>query len=92
MRDSLPYSQATRIKPIGSNQVDLNDSLKEMKNKFAKQENHPPLINEHLERINLLNRIVIITEKDTQQKSDRIPLVITYNQFLPNITKITRRN
>ena len=63
-----------------------------MKNKFAKQENHPPLINEHLERINLLNRIVIITEKDTQQKSDRIPLVTTYNQFLPNITKITRKN
>ena len=92
MRDSLPYSQAIRIKPIGSNQVDLNDSLKEMKNKFARQENHPPVINEHLERVSLLNRIVIITEKDAQQKSDRIPLVITYNQFLPNIIKTIRKN
>ena len=33
----------------------------------------------------LLNRIDLITERDKWQKSGRIPLAITYNQFLANI-------
>ena len=36
-KDSLPNSQAIRIKWIGSNQVDLNNSHTEMKNNFVKQ-------------------------------------------------------
>ena len=82
-KDSLPYSQAIRIKWICSNQVDLNNSLKEMENNLVKQGYQSLLTNEHLEKIRLLNRIDLIAEKDTQQKSDRIPLVIAYNQFLP---------
>ena len=92
LKDSLPYSQPIRIKRISSSQVDLNNNLKEMKNNFLKQGYHPSLINEHLERISLLNRIDFIMEKDIRQKSDRIPFVITYNRFLPNITKTNRKN
>ena len=53
LKHSLPYSQAIRIKRKGSNQVDLNKSLKEMKNNFVKQGYYSPLINEQLERISL---------------------------------------
>ena len=63
-----------------------------MKSNFVKQGYHPSLITEHLERISLLNKIDLITEKDIRQKSDRIPLVITYNRFLLNITKTIRKN
>ena len=83
LKDSLPYSHAIRIKQISSNQVDLNNILKEMKNNFVKQGYHSSLINEHLERVSLLNRIDLITEKDTRQKSDRIPLVTDFYQILP---------
>ena len=91
-KDSVPYSQAVRTKRISSNQVDLNNGLKEMKNNFVKHGSHPSLINGHLERISLLNRIDLIMVKDTRQKSDRIPLVITYNRFLPSITKTVMKN
>ena len=50
-----------------------------MKNNLVKQGYDPLLINGNLERISLLNRIDLITEKDTRKKSDRIPLVIIYN-------------
>ena len=63
-----------------------------MKNTFVKQGDHLSLINKHLERISLLNIIDLITEKDTRQKSDRIPPLITYNRFLPNITKTIKKN
>ena len=49
-----------------------------MKNNFAKQGYHPSLINERLKRISLLNKMDLITKQDTQEKSGRIPLVITY--------------
>ena len=61
LKDSLPYSQVIRIKRISSNQVDLNNSLKEIKKNFIKQGYRPSLINEHVERISLLNRIDLIT-------------------------------
>ena len=54
-----------------------------MKNNSVKQGYYSSFINKHLERISLLNRINLITEKDTPGKSDRIPLLITYNKFLP---------
>ena len=44
-------------------------------------------MNEHTERISLLNRINLISEKDGPQKLDRVPLVITYDRFLSNIIK-----
>ena len=50
-----------------------------MKNNFVKQGYHPSLINEHFERISLLNKIDLITEKEARQKSNRISLVITFN-------------
>ena len=42
--------------------------------------------------ITFLNRIDLSTVKDTRQKSGKIPLVITCNRFLPNITKTIRKN
>ena len=44
-----------------------------MKNNFEKQGYHSSLINEHLERISLLSRIDLFTEKDLRQKSGRMP-------------------
>ena len=76
---------------ISWNQVDLNNSVKAIKNDLIKQGYHPSLINEHLERINLLNRIDPITEKDAK-KIRQILLPITYNRFLPNIIKTIRKH
>ena len=63
-----------------------------MKNNFVKQGYRPSLINERLKRISELDRIDLVTEKDARHKSDRIRLVITYNQFLPNIIKNIKKN
>ena len=47
--------------------------------------------------MNFLKGSVYLTDstllrKKTRKKSDRIPLVITHNRFLPNITKIIQKN
>ena len=62
-----------------------------MKSNFVKQGYHSLFINEHLERISLLKRISFIMERHTTKI--RIPPVITQdNRFLPNTTKIIRKN
>ena len=81
LKDSSPYCQVIQVKGISSNQVDLNNSFKEMKSNFVTQRYHISLINEHFERVSLVNRIDLIAKKDSQQKSDRILFVITYNKF-----------
>ena len=53
-----------------------------MKSYFVKKGCYLSLINEHLERISLLNRIDLITEKDTPQKSGPIHITNFY-EILP---------
>ena len=72
-------------KQSSNQEVDFDNSLKEMKNNFVKQ-------GYDLERIRLLNRVDLIRGKDTRRKSNGIPLVITYNRFLPDITKTIKKN
>ena len=63
LKDSLLNIKAIQIKRISSNQVDLNNRLKEMKNNFAKHGYHSPLIKLE-KKNNLLNRTNLIMEKD----------------------------
>ena len=67
-------------------------SKKWLRNSFVRPGYHSSVINRHLERISLLNKIGLITEKDTRQKSDRIRLVITYYRFLPKTTETIKKN
>ena len=76
------------MKQISHSQTDLSSSLKEMKNNLINQGYHPSLINELLKRISVLSKVDLIAEKDAKKTTNRIPLVITHNRFLPNITKI----
>ena len=71
----LPYSQAIQINQISSNQVDLNNSVREMKNSFVKKGYHSSLTNKNFKRISLVNSIDLIRGKDTQ-KSNTLPLII----------------
>lgn len=58
-----------------------------MKENFIKERHCPLLVSKHLEKIDLLDRINLITEKGTSLKSGRMPLVVTYNRSLLNIKK-----
>ena len=51
------------------------------------------LVDEQLEKFDKLSRDDLLQEKDQeQQDSKRIPLILTYSQFLPNLTAVVLKN
>ena len=51
------------------------------------------LIDEQLGQVDKLVRDGLLQEKDQeQQDSKRIPLILTYNRFLPNLTAVACKN
>ena len=51
------------------------------------------LVDEQLGQVDKLVRDGLLQEKDQeQQDSKRIPLILTYNRFLPNLTAVAYKN
>ena len=51
------------------------------------------LVDEQLEKFDKLSRDDLLQEKDQeQQDSKRIALILTYSQFLPNLTAVVLKN
>ena len=77
LKDSILYNQALRIKRICAISKDFEHHCKECKQQFLEGYNSE-LLDKHIKAV---------------EKLTRIPLVVTYNRFLPNIIcKIIRKN
>ena len=51
------------------------------------------LVDEQLEKVEKFVRDDLLQEKDQEQQDPkRIPLILTYNRFLPNLTAVVRKN
>ena len=58
-----------------------------------KQGYYQKLVDEQLEKLDKLARDNLLQEKDREQQDQKcIPLLLTYNQFLPNLTTLVRKN
>ena len=91
LKDSIPYSQALRIKTICSTTSEFNKNC-EIITKKIKERGYPEnLVNEQVDKMkNLKKKQLLLTNKRKMQ--NRIPVSITYNRYLPNISKIITKN
>ena len=93
LKISIPYSQALRIKRICSTKKDFDHHSREPKERFLKQGYDQKLVDEQLEKVDKLVRDDLLQEKDQEQQDPkRIPLILTYSRFLPNLTAVVRKN
>ena len=93
LKNSISYSQALRIKRICSTKKDFDHYSRELRERFLKQGYPQKLVDEQLEKVDKLVRDALLQEKDQEQQDPkRIPLVLTYNRFLPNLTVVVRKN
>ena len=92
-KNSIPYSQALRIKRIYSTKKDFYHHSRELKERFLKQVYDQKLVDEQLEKVDKLVRDDLLQEKDQeQQRPKRILLILTYSRFLPNLTAVVCKN
>ena len=91
LKNSIPYNQALRIKRICSTKKDFDHHSREPKERFLKQGYDQKLVDEQLEKVDKLVRDDLLQERD-QERQDliRIPLILTYNRLLPNLTAVVR--
>ena len=93
LKNSIPYSQTLWIKTIYSTKKEFDDHSRGLKERFLKQGYDEKLVDEQLKRVDKLVRDDLLQEKDQEQQDPKgIPLILTYNRFLSNLTAVVRKN
>ena len=93
LKNSIPYSQTLRIRRICSTKKDFDHHSRGLKKRFLKHGDDQKLVDEQLEKADKLVRDDLLQEKDQEEQDQiRIPLILTYNRFLPNLTAVVRKN
>ena len=88
-KNSIPYSQTLRIKTICSTIFEFNKNYDSTTKGFKGRGYYEKLINSQIDKVkNIKRKQLLSTNKGTMQK--RIPVSITYNRYLPNISIITK--
>ena len=87
LKDSMPYSQALRIKRICSSQQEFLSHTAKMINQFQKREHDRSLIEQQINKANLQERKQLLNEKK-KETAKNIPLSFKYNITLPKIKEI----
>ena len=91
LKSSIPYSQTLRLKTICSTSTELDKNCAIIKQKFLDRQYKNEVLDEQIKKVDRIERKELFTCKEKNNKN-RIPLSITYNRTLLNISKIVNRN
>ena len=91
LNSSILYSQALRLKAICSASTEFDKDCAIIKEKFLDRQYKEEVLDEQVKKVDRIKRKELFTCIEKNGKN-RIPLSITYNRTLPNISKIVNRN
>ena len=86
--NSIPLSQALRLKKICSETSELNKHLNELQESSIKRGYKEHFLTDQCNRIAEVTRETLLTWKQKIANKPRIPLVLKFNRTLPDIKKI----
>ena len=92
MKKSSIYGQGLRIKRLCSDDHKLQQHLENLKNWFCERAYPGGLIDEQLQRVKRKSRGKLSRPKGMNNKSMRVPFVVTYHPRLKNISKIIKKH
>ena len=89
LKTSISYSQVLRIKRICSETADFEHQLQELVNLGYNKIS----IDQQFSKVKTIDRNELLKEKTHDKEAqNKIPLVLTYNRFTPNISNIVRKH
>ncbi len=88
----IPFSQALRIRRICSEPTEEEIHLNHLKTHLLKRNYDEEIIDKQITKAKTHERKGLLTYKQKQKKSQRVPLVITYNPAFNNIRPIINRH
>ena len=89
LKNSLPYSQALRLRRICTIDNELKSHCKQMIAHFIRRGYHREILHEQIRKAITTPRETTL-QKTLKERTIRIPLVTTFNSTLPQIGKILR--
>ena len=89
LRNSLPYSQALRLRRICTKDSELRSHCKQMEANFIRRGYHTEILHEQINKAITTPRETTL-QKTLKERTKGIPLVTTFNSTLPQIGKILR--
>ena len=92
LRASIPYSQVLRLQWICSEEENLRKRTHDLKEHFLKRGYDEQHLNIELRRVLHTTRETCLQTKQSQDKSARIPLMVTYHHSLPSFHSTTKRH
>ncbi len=91
-RDSIPYSQFLRLRRICCEDEDFAQRTEEMKDFFVQRGYPQRLLENSLKKVKLIKRCDTLHSNPLDRTSQKIPLVLTYNEVNVKIASIIRKN
>ena len=88
LKDSIPYSQALRIKRICSSQQEFLSHTAKMINQFQTHGYNRSLLEQQIHKANLQEREQLFFKKKKKDTATNIPLSLKYNRTLPKIKEM----
>ena len=86
---SIPYSQALRLRRMCSEEQHLQKWTRELKKHLIKRRYRELQLSNEIHRVLAISRENCLQSRPNQDKSARIPLVVTYYPILQNVQSIT---
>ena len=92
LKSSILYSQVLRVKRTCSTIENFKLFCSELKQKFIEKGYKSDLLDKHILTVEKFDKNEMLKEKVREKpKQTCILLILTYNRFCPNISKVTRK-
>lgn len=92
LKNSIAYSQTLRVKTVCSTDNEYHKNHQILKEKLLQREYKEENIDRQMEKVNMIDRKELLQAKEKNNQKNKIPLVITYNRTLPNISEVVKKN
>ena len=91
-KKSLAYGLGIRLKRICEKDTDYYKHRADLKKQLRKRGYSGKLIESQLQRVDKMEREKLLEDRTKNDKSTRVPLVLTYSKLLPDIRNILRKH
>ena len=91
-KKAIPFSQLTRLRRLCSNQDDFEKRCEEMRNFFLNRSYPPHVIEQSMRKIAGMNRKDTLSLNTAKKRSNRTPLIFTFDHTTAELSSSIRRN
>ena len=89
-KKAVPFGLGLRMKRICTRNDDFKRHRGNLKARLIEREYPASLVEQELRKVDKLSRDQLLAGRSAQDKDKRVPMAVTFSQYLPNITAVPK--